>query len=98
LKATGRASGRVSAFDDPRDDLRIWLPKGKSLTVTASAGSHVALSLETSTSGRLAHSATSTGKPVLTYRNATTGHAAFITVMPARGVRTSDYVLTFAVK
>ncbi len=96
LKAAGRASGRVAAFDDPRDDLRIWLPKGKRLTVTAAAGSNVALSLRTSTSGQLAHSSTSTGRPVLTYRNAVAGRAAFITVAPAQGVRTSDYTLTFA--
>jgi hypothetical protein len=98
LKATGRASGRVAAFDDPRDDLRIWLPKGKRLTVTAAAGSSVALSLRTSTSGSLVQSSTSTGNPVLTYRNTGAGHTAFITVAPARGVRTSDYTLTFAVK
>jgi hypothetical protein len=98
LKATGRASGRVAAFDDPRDDLRIWLPKGKRLTVTAAVGSSVALALRTSTSGPLVHSSTSTGKPVLTYRNAGAGHTAYITVAPTQGVRTSDYTLTFAVK
>jgi hypothetical protein len=97
LKASGRASGRVAAFDDPRDDLRIWLPKGKRLTVTGAAGSNVMLSLRTSGSGQLAHSTTSTGTPVLTYRS-TTGRAAFIQVAPAQGVRTSDYTLTFAVK
>jgi hypothetical protein len=98
LKPAGRASGRVAAFDDPRDDLRIWLPKGKRLTVTATAGSNVALSLRTSSSGQLAGSSISTGKPVLTYRNAVVGRAAFITVAPAQGVRTSDYALTFALK
>jgi hypothetical protein len=97
LKPSGRASGRVAAFDDPRDDLRIWLPKGKRLTVTASAGSNVVLSLRTSGSGQLAHSSTATGKPLLAYRSAT-GRAAFIQVTPAQGVRSSDYGLTFAVK
>jgi hypothetical protein len=43
LRPSGRVSGRVAAFDDPRDDLRVWLPKGKRLTVTAAAGSSVAL-------------------------------------------------------
>jgi hypothetical protein len=98
LKPSGRASGRVAAFDDPRDDLRIWLPKGKRFTVTAAAGSTVALSLRTSTSGQLAHSSTSAGKLVLTYRNAVAGRTAFITVTPAQGARTSDYTLAFAVK
>ena len=41
---------------------------------------------------------TSTGKPVLTYRNAAAGRTAFVVVTPARGVRTSDYALAFAVK
>jgi hypothetical protein len=98
LKASGRASGRVAAFDDPRDDLRIWLPKGKRLTVTATTGSSVTLSLETTGSSQLARSSTSTGKPVLTYRNAKAGRTAFISVAPADGVRTSDYTLAFAVK
>ena len=98
LKPSGRASGRVAAFEDPRDDLRIWLPKGKRLTVTATTESTVALSLRTSGSGQLAHSSTSTGKPVLTYRNGGAGRAAFVVVSPAQGVRTSDYALTFAVK
>jgi hypothetical protein len=98
LRPSGRASGRVAAFDDPRDDLRVWLPKGKRLTVTAAAGSSVALSLRTSSSGPLAHSSTSTATPVLTYRNAAAGRTGFITVVPARGVRTSDYSLAFAVK
>jgi hypothetical protein len=98
LKASGSASGRVAAFDDPRDDLRIWLPKGKRLTVTASTGSNVVLSLRTSGSGQLARSSTSTGKPVLTYRTAAAGRSGFIQVTPAQGVRTSDYALTIAVK
>jgi len=97
LKASGSASGRVAAFDDPRDDLRIWLPKGKRLTVTGATGSNVALSLSTTTSGQLAHSSLSTGKSMLTYRNAKAGRTAFVQVTPAQGVRTSDYTLTFAV-
>jgi hypothetical protein len=98
VKASGRASGRVASFDDPRDDLRIWLPKGKQLTVTASAGSNVTLSLRTSGSGTLARSSTVAGTLVLRYRNRVAGRAAFVTVAPAEGVRTSDYALTFAVK
>jgi hypothetical protein len=98
LKASSSASGRVAAFDDPRDDLRVWLPKGKRLTVTAAAGSSVALSLRTSSSSQLAHSSTAAGKLVLTYRNAVAGRTAFITVTPAHGVRTSDYTLSLAVK
>ena len=97
LKASASASGRVAAFDDPRDDLRIWLPKGKRLTVTGTAGSSIALSLRTNTL-QLARSSTATGKPVLTYRNAAAGRTAFVVVTPARGVRTSDYTLAFAVK
>jgi hypothetical protein len=98
LKASGSASGRVAAFDDPRDDLRVWLPKGKRLTVTAAPGSSVALSLRTSSSSQLANSSTSAGKLALTYRNVVAGRTAFITVTPAKGVRTSDYTLALAVK
>jgi hypothetical protein len=98
LNPSGRASGRVAAFDDPRDDLRIWVPKGKRLTVTGTTGSTVALSLLTTGSAQLAHSSTTTGKPVLAYRNAGAGRTAFIVVAPAHGVRTSDYALTFTVK
>jgi hypothetical protein len=98
LNPSGRASGRVAAFDDPRDDLRIWVPKGKRLTVTGTTGSTVALSLLTTRSAQLAHSSTTTGKPVLAYRNAGAGRTAFIVVAPAHGVRTSDYALTFTVK
>jgi hypothetical protein len=99
VKPAGRASGRVAAFDDPRDELRVWLPRGKRLSVTAAAGSSVALSLRTSGFGLLAHSSVSAaGTPVLTYRNAGAGRTAFVTVAPARGVRTTDYALTLAAR
>ena len=94
----GRASGRVAAFDDPRDVLRIWLPKGKRLTVTAAPASNVSFVLENSASSVLAQSTRSTTKTSLTYRNVGATRAAYVNVSLATGVRASDYTLTLAVK
>ena len=94
----GRASGRVAAFDDPRDFLRVWLPKGKRLTVTAAVGSNVALVLENSASATLAQSTRSAAKTSLAYRNAGAGRVAYVDVTLATGVRTSDYTLMLSVK
>lgn len=92
---SGRASGRVTDLEDPRDFLRIWLPKGKRLTVSATAGSNVAFVLENSALGVLGRSST---KTPLTYRNAGAGRTAYVSVAPATGVRTSDYTLAFTVR
>ena len=95
---SGRASGRVAAFDDPRDFLRVWLPKGKRLTVTAAAGSSVSFVLENSASATLAQSTRSAAKTSFAYRNAGAARVAYVDVTPATGVRTSDYTLTLSVK
>ncbi|MDX6470101.1 MAG: thermitase [Gaiellaceae bacterium] len=95
---TGTASGRVAAYDDPRDDLRVFVPKGKRLTVTATADSNVAFTLETGAATTLARAPHSAGRTTsLTYRNVGAGRTAYVSVTPA-GVRTSDYTLTFSVR
>jgi len=97
-KAAGTASGRVTAFDDPRDDLKVWLPKGKRVTVTVGAGSNIGVVLESSASATLARPTTLAGKTKITYLNKGAGRTAYLKVSPALRTRTSDYALTIAVK
>jgi hypothetical protein len=95
---SAKASGRVMAFDDPRDYLRVWLPKGKRLTITRSATSSVDLVLRSSTSARLARLGGTSSTRTVTYRNAASGRTAYLIVTPTAGVRSSDYGLTLSVR
>ena len=95
---SGTASGRVAAFDDPRDELKVWLPKNKRLTVTLSTDSKVAVSLDANASTTLAAAHRVAGKTTITYLNRGAGRSAYLKVAPATGTRSSDYTLTLAVK
>ena len=102
-------TGAVTAFEDPRDVLRVWVPGGKTLTATAtsSAGAGVALSLfrETATTvvgqaaryDRVLRATTAGTRSTLTFRNVKKGRWMFLAVVPARGVRTTTYTLRTAV-
>jgi subtilase family protein len=100
-RPSGQTSGRVAAYEDPRDVLRIWLPAGKRLTVTASADSGIALALYqgvVAASNRLAGSTRTGGRTTLTFTNPGTGRSAYLVVAPARGVRSSTYTASLSAK
>src|SRR5207244_11066821 len=87
---SGRTSGRVAAFEDPRDVLRVWLPAKTRLTVAASSDPGVVLTLYQggiAASGRIAGSSRTGSKAVLSFTNRGAGRAAYLVVTPARGVR-----------
>jgi subtilisin family serine protease len=100
----------VTAYEDPRDVLRVWIPAGKTLTATAttSGGQDVALSLfrdaSTTVVGQAARydrvlraTATGTGSR-LAFRNVKRGRWMFLVVVPAKGVRSAVYTLRTAVR
>ena len=99
-------SGRVIAREDARDVVRVWLPAGKRVTVTASADAPVTLELFRgrartvvggSPSDRLARSTTSGLRASLSH-NAKRAQAAYLVVSPARGVRNAAYDLAVGIE
>ena len=100
-RPSGRTSGRVAAYEDPRDVLRVWLPAKKRLTVIASSDSGVSLALDQggiATSDRIATSTRTGVTTSLSYTNRGAGRAAYLVVTPVRGVRSSEYTASLAVK
>jgi subtilisin family serine protease len=95
-RASGTTSGRVAAYEDPRDVLRVWLPARKRVTVTASSASGVSLSLFRGGIGAPDRISTSTRTGTttsLSYTNRASGGAAYLVVTPVRRVRSSEYTL-----
>jgi Subtilase family len=105
-RRSGRISGRIDAYEDPRDVYRVWLPAASNVTATLTASTDGDLSLYAATaqtvvgrfatSGRLAiASARGTGDR-LAFRNAKRGRWAFIVVKPGAGTLDATYSLRLA--
>lgn len=86
VKAT--TTGRVAAFEDPRDVFRVFLPARKTVRVTLTADVGAAVSLN----GRTVSGARAT----LTLRDGKAARTALLTVTPRRGVRDTAYTLTIS--
>jgi hypothetical protein len=100
-RPAGRTSGRVAAYEDPRDVLRVWLPAKKRLAVSATSTSGVSLALyqgSIASSGRLSTSTRAGGTTSLSFRNRGAGREAYLVVTPARGTRSSDYTASLSAK
>ncbi|MGZ4409756.1 MAG: S8 family peptidase [Gaiellaceae bacterium] len=100
-RPSGRTNGRVAAYEDPRDVLRVWLPAKKRLAVTAASDSGVRLALfqgGIAESNRISTSTRTGVTTSLSYTNRGAGRAAYLVVTPARGVRSSEYTASLAVK
>jgi hypothetical protein len=100
-RVAGRTSGRVAAYEDPRDVLRVWLPAKKRLVVSSTSTSGVSLALYQggiASSDRLATSTRTGVATTLSYANRKAGRAAYLVVTPARGVRSSEYTASLAVR
>jgi hypothetical protein len=94
---SGRTSGRVAAYEDPRDVLRVWLPAKKRLVVSSTSTSGVNLALYQGGDISVNRLATSTRTGVttsLSYTNRKAGRAAYLVVTPVRGARSSEYIAT----
>jgi hypothetical protein len=87
-------TGRVTAFEDPRDVLRVWAPRGKRLSVTAT--NRVGLALFRDSLG--ASSRVATGTSSVAFRNTRASRSLYLVVTPARGARDSAYRLTVAAR
>jgi len=100
-RPSGRTSGRVTVYEDPRDVLRVWLPAKKRLAVTASSDSGVSLALfqgGIAASNRISASTRTGVTTSLSYTNRGAGRTAYLVVTPVRGVRSSEYTASLAVK
>jgi hypothetical protein len=100
-RPTGKTSGRVALFEDPRDILRVWVPAKKRLVVTAPSAPGVGLTLykgPLATVNRLAASTGTGAKTTLSYTNRGVGRLAYLVVAPAHGVRSSTYSAAISVK
>jgi hypothetical protein len=88
-KTAATVSGRVIAFDDPRDVLRVYMPARKTLTVkVTSTGAGV-------TVGGVSR----TGKSfTLSVRNVAKARSVFLTVKPQSGVRDAAYTLKISAR
>lgn len=104
-RPTSAAAGTVTAFEDPRDVHRVWVPAGKTLTAvattTAGGGLAIALFRDTATTvvgqaaryDRVLRGTTSGARSSLTFANARKGRWLFLAVAPATGVRSAAYTL-----
>jgi hypothetical protein len=100
-RTTATSTGRVAAFEDPLDVLRVRLPAKKTFTATVTAGTGVAIRLQGSalTSGsRLALGKLVRGKLTLSYRNARAGRNAYLVVTPKNGNRDAVYTVSAAAR
>jgi hypothetical protein len=100
-RVSGRTSGRVAAYEDPRDVLRVWLPAKKRLAVSSTSTSGVNLALYQggiASSDRLATSTRTGVTTSLAYTNRKAGRAAYLVVTPIRGARSSEYTASLAVR
>lgn len=87
-------TGRVAAYEDPRDVVRVWAPRGRRLTVSATPGVSVALFGDSlAASSRIA-----AGTSSLSFTNVRRSRSLYLVVTPARGARESAYRLTVAVR
>jgi hypothetical protein len=79
----------VTAFEDPRDELRVWLPARKTVTArVVSGGASVTLAGKTrSGTGFL-----------LSARNRGAGRYTTVVVKPAPGVRDPTYSVAFSAR
>ena len=88
-KVAATVSGRVIAFDDPRDVLRVFMPARKTLSVkVTSTGVGVTVA-----------GVSRTGKSfTVSAQNGTKGRSAFLTVKPQTGVRDATYTLKISAR
>jgi subtilisin family serine protease len=88
-KPATTVSGRVMAFDDPRDVLRVYLPARKTLSVkVTSSGVGVTVA-----------GVSRTGKSfTISVRNQAKARTTFLTVKPQSGVRDAAYALKISAK
>jgi Subtilase family/Bacterial pre-peptidase C-terminal domain len=105
-KQAVRISGRVDAYEDPRDVYRVWLPATRQVTFQLTGTADGDLSLHRANvrtvagrfaaTGRLAN-ATATGRTErLVYTNAGPGRWAYLTVSPHTKTLDTTYQLTTA--
>ncbi len=96
---TGTSSGRVAAYEDPRDVLKVWVPAHKQLRVTTKAVGGVRVGLYSGgiTSSDLVASATRKGlTSSLTVTNRGAGRTAYVVVAPLTGVRSATYTTSLS--
>ncbi len=107
-RPTGRLAARLDALEDPRDVYRVWLPRNRTLVVSAVTGQDVDVSLwrqgtlttVTRLPGRdrLAIAATRGQVETLRYRNAGAGRVAYVMIAPRKGVVEAEYRLSVRVR
>src|SRR4051794_29420531 len=88
-KTAATVSGRVIAFDDPRDVLRVFMPARKTLSVkVTSTGAGVTVA-----------GVSRTGKSfTISVRNLAKARSTFLTVKPQSGVRDAAYTLRISAR
>jgi hypothetical protein len=103
-------TGTVTAYEDPRDVFRVWVPAGKTVTAvaTTSGSSGIAMSLfrDTTTTvvgqaaryDRVVRATTVGTRTTLAFENAKRGRWLFLAIVPAKGVRTAAYTLRTTVQ
>jgi hypothetical protein len=97
-RTSGAARGSVTAYEDPRDVLRVFVPAGRELRASATSAEGVALALHPaplSPTTRLARGASGSS---LAFRNGRVARTAYLVVTPAPGVRRAEYALTVRVR
>ena len=100
-RPTGRTTGRVAAYEDPRDVFRVWLPAKKRVAVTATSASGVSLALSRGGIGSSSVISTSTHEGTttsLSFTNRGAGRTAYLVVTPVRGVRSSTYTASLSAR
>ena len=104
-RLAARISGRLDAYEDPRDVFRVWLPAGRNVTATLRSATDGSLALysaaATSVTGRFATSrlvnvATKGTAERLTYRNTGRGRWAYLVAKLPSGTLDATYNLTLA--
>lgn len=96
-RTSARSTGRVAAFEDPLDVLRVRLPAKKTVTATVTAGTGVAIRLQgaaLAAGSRLALGKTVGGRQTLSYRNTHAGRNAYLVVTPKNGNRDAVYTVS----
>ena len=101
LRPSGKSSGRVDRFEDPRDVLKVWLPGKKRFVVNAASSPGVNLVLNEggiATPDRVASSTKKGVTTTLSFQNRKAGRWAYLVVTPFMGSRNSEYTASIAVK
>jgi hypothetical protein len=101
-----RVSGRIDAYEDPRDVYRVWIPASGRLTATLTATTDGDLALfgasapsvvgRFATTGRLAAAAVRGTGERLVYANGKRGRWAYVVVKLPGGVQDATYTLAVA--